>query len=320
MGKALKNLEKRFKNKRILVTGGTGFFGSHLVKILENLGAFVKPIGRNGYDHNYNPTKVFSDDSYDYIIHGAAMTGAGTFTLEHPAEQFEINSLIHVNTLKCWNFYQPNARLIGINSSCSYPDKPVLKEEDFMQGALHSSVDVYGTSKILMVKGIEAYKRQYARKGTSLTFATLYGENDIFDPSRSHCVAAIIKKFCDAVKNGEPEVEIWGDGSQIRELVYASDQALGVLMCSEYDGEILNVGSGVEVQICKLAETLKELTGFQGEIVYNPTKFVGVKRKVLDISKAKELYGWTVDNQLTSLEDGLLKTIEYYKGLQNVRK
>lgn len=309
-------LKQKFENKKVLITGGTGFLGFHLFNTLTNLGAIVKTVGSDGYDHNFNPYIVFADEPYDCIIHGAALTGAGTFTLEHPAEQYNVNTLIHANTLRCWHKYQSQARLIGINSSCSYPDKPVLKEEDFMQGTLHPSVDVYGITKIMMVKGIEAYKRQYSLQGTSLTLATLFGEKDVFDPSRSHCVAALVKKFVDAIDENLSEVEVWGDGKQIRELIYAPDQVLGILMCSDYNGEILNVGSGVETTICELAETIKSLTGYQGEVIYNPNKFVGVKRKVLDVSKAKNLFGWTVSNKMTSLEDGLFKTIEYYKSLK----
>ena len=164
-----------------------------------------------------------------------------------------------------------------------------------------------------MQQGINAYKKQYGLKGTTVVFATLYGPHDEFDISRSHVVSALVQKFCDAVRDGKDQVEVWGDGSQTRELIYIDDQIDGLLMAADYEGDLINIGSGEETRIKDLAEMIKKLSGFQGEIFYNTNKFVGVKRKVLNIDKAKQSFGWTEENNLHSLEEGIKKTIDWYK-------
>jgi len=305
------------ENKKILITGGTGFLGKNIVPYLTSRGADVTATGRN-YDLSVfsEAEKLFTSAEYELIIHGAAFQGAGDFPLKYPADQFMLNTLIHTHALHMWKEHQPNARFIGIGSTCSYPGNiHVLKEEDYFTGPLHESVETYGLTKCVMQKGIEAYKKQYKLKGTTVAFATLYGPHDEFDLEKSHVVSALVKKFCDAKESGTPQVEIWGDGTQTRELIYIEDQIKGLLAVSEYDGALINIGSGEETLIKDLAETIHKLTEYEGEIVYNTDRFVGVKRKVLDISKAKELYGWTVnaETKLTSLEEGLGKTINWYR-------
>ena len=164
-----------------------------------------------------------------------------------------------------------------------------------------------------MQQGIKAYKQQYGLSGTTVAFATLFGPHDEFDITRSHVVSALVQKFCDAVENGDDEVEVWGDGSQHRELIYIDDQIDGLLMTCEYDGDLVNIGSGKETKISHLAETIKKMSGFTGKIVYNTNRFVGVKRKVLNISKAKNTFGWTIDNKMHTLEEALAKTIKWYR-------
>ena len=188
-----------------------------------------------------------------------------------------------------------------------------MSEEDYFTGPLHPSVEIYGLTKCNMQQGIKAYKQQYGLKGTTLVFATLYGPHDEFDISRSHVVSALVQKFCDAKKNGDEKVEVWGDGSQTRELIYVEDQILGLLKSVDYDGDLLNIGTGVETSIKELAEKIKLLSEFEGKIWYNTNRFVGVRKKVLDISKAKEYCGWTVKNKMNGLEEGLLKTIKWYE-------
>lgn len=309
------NLPKSFNYKSVLITGGTGFLGKNIVPILKENGVDVIATGRN-YDLTSweKAQDLFNLKKYDLIIHGAAFQGAGDFTLKYPADQFFKNNLIHTNTFECWKRYQPEARLVGIGSTCSYPgNKTVLSEEDYFTGPLHPSVEIYGLTKCNMQQGIKAYKNQYGLKGTTVAFATLFGPNDEFDISRSHVVSALVQKFCDATRDGADKVEVWGDGSQTRELIYIDDQIMGLLMTVGYNGELLNIGSGVETSIKDLAEKIKILSGFKGEIWYNTDRFVGVKRKVLNISKAKNLFGWTKENKMHSLEEGLQKTIEWYR-------
>lgn len=299
-----------FFDKTVLITGGTGFVGKNIQKRLKGIAKKVVAIGSDVYKEGLLST-IMVQDKFDYIFHGAAFAGAGDFPIRFPADQFFWNNKLHVETFDCWRKFQPQAKLIGFGSSCSYPDKPVLLEEDFMTNKLHPSVETYGLSKCSMVQGIEAYKQQYGLEGTTVVFATLYGPHEHFDLEKSHVVAALVKKFCDAVENGDEVVEIWGDGSQKRELIFVDDQVDGMLLCSQYDGKLINAGSGIETSIKELAEAIKEESGFEGELFYNTEQFVGVRRKVLNIHKAKTLYGW--EGGQVPMKVGLQKTIEWYR-------
>lgn len=304
--------------KRFLVTGGTGFFGKNFKSYVENLGGFVTTIGsKNDLSNESEAEKLFKDilvEKYDYIIHGAALQAAGDWPLYHKAEQYDINLRIHANTFRMWHKYQPQAKMIGIGSSCSYPKvKEVLSESDYWDGPMHESVDIYGFTKKAVSVGIEAYKSQYGLKGTTVIFATLYGPHDHFDPDKSHVVSALVKKFVDAVENGVEEVEVWGDGTQTRELIYVDDQVKGLLSVLDYEGSLINIGTGSSITIKELAETIKKTTQFSGNIFYNTNRFVGIKHKVLDVSLAKERYGWTDKIKCDTLENSLKKTIEWYK-------
>lgn len=297
--------------KKILITGGTGFFGKNAKPYLENKDYKVYVSGRDYDLTNLKKTQeLFLLDTYDYIWHGACLQGAGEYPLHHSAEQIYTNSLIHINALEAWRLFQPQAKFIGLGSSCSYPGHlSVLNETDYLTGKLHNSVEFYGLTKILMQQGIEAYKKQYGLLGTTVIFATLYGPYDDFDLSRAHVVSALIKKFVD----NKDIVEIWGDGTQTRELIFVLDQIESVLIAQDYNGPLINMGTGGSISIKNLVTAISNILNYKGDIVYNTNKFVGIKHKVLNIDLAKNLYNWTINNKLHSLEEGLIKTIEYYK-------
>lgn len=303
------------KDKKILVTGGSGFLGKNLIPYLENLGAFPVAWSSEFYDLTkwHDTTELFESDKFDYIIHGASMQGAGDWNAYHTADQFRVNTCIHSNVLEAWKRYQPQAVIIACGSSCSYPGTlHVLHEEDYLQGPMHPSLQFYGLTKALMQQGIEAYKAQYPElRGTTAVFATLYGPHDPVG-ERAHVATALITKFIKAKQENLPEVEVWGDGTQTREFTYVEDQIRGLLTIADYNGPIINIGTGVETTIRDLAELVAELTEYEGKIVYNTNKFVGIKHKVLDITLAKNLYKWTIDPPLISLREGLKKTIDWY--------
>lgn len=305
-----------YADKKILITGGTGFLGKNLVPFLSNLGAIVVAPSSAVYDLTCpEQTRIlFETGHYDYILHGASLQGAGDWPLSHTAKQFHINTLIHANVLEAWKDFQPQAKFVGCGSSCSYPGNIiVLREEDYLQGPVHPSLQYYGLTKILMQQGIEAYKEQYPHlRGTTVIFATLYGPHDPLG-ERAHVVTALIHKFLTATREDLPEVEIWGDGNQTRELIYVDDHIKGLLLVMDYEGTIINIGTGIQTTIRDLAELLKSITGYKGNLVYNPNRFVGVIHKVLNIDLAKKLYGWTVSTPLVSLEDGLRMTLDWYK-------
>lgn len=302
--------------KKFLITGGTGFFGKNLVPYIESRGGTVDYFGsqfdlstESGAELAF---KTFTK-KYDYIIHAAVLQGAGDWPLYHKAEQFDINCRIHSNVFKYWHTTQPQARMIGLGSSCSYPGTlTVLPETSYWDGPMHESVDIYGLTKKVMNVGIEAYKSQYGLKGTTVVFATLYGPHDSFHREKAHVVSALIRKFVEAKEGGLPQVEVWGDGTQTRELIYVEDQIKGMMSVLDHDGPLINIGTGTTHTIRELAETIKELVGYEGEIFYNTNRFVGIKHKVLDISLAKEMYGWTTDIPLESFETNLKKSIEWF--------
>lgn len=307
---------KKIQNKKFLVTGGTGFLGKNLSKFIIENGGVVDVFGSE-YDltKEENAIKAFKvfNKKYDYIIHAAAVQGAGEWPIKHKAESYSLNNKIHTNVLECWRKFQPQARLIGIGSTCAYPSKNVnLKESEYWDGPMHESVDVYGLTKKSMVVGISAYKSQYGLKGTTATFATLYGPHDSFDIEKSHVVSALIKKFVESKDNNYPQVEVWGDGYQTRELIYVEDQIKGLISVLDYDGDLINIGTGESHTIRELAETIKEIVDFKGEIFYNTNKFVGVTHKTLDITLAKNSYGWTDSVKVGDLKTNLTKTIEWY--------
>lgn len=307
----------KWNGKKVLLTGGTGFVGKNFQEIAPLLGIQLTAIGSRECDltDKQQVTDYFRMHGikYDYIFHGAAYQGAGDFTLKYPGAQIQRNSVMHMNMLAAWHQFQPQARMIGLGSTCSYPGGlTILREEDYLTGKLHESVQYYGLTKMLMQQGIEAYKDQYKLKGTTAAFATLYGPYEDFDISRAHVVTALIQKFCDGVVNNTPEVEVWGDGTQTRELIFVSDQIMGLLLVADYDGPIINIGSGIEISITELAETIKDIAGYKGQIVYNTNRFVGIKHKVQSVDLAKKLYGWTEEHELTSLREGLRQTIRWY--------
>lgn len=315
-----------WKGKKVLITGGTSFVGKNLTEMLKSLGAEYFTFGSKQYDltkqDEANSVMQHENKKYDFIIHMAALQHAADWPMHHTAEQLYVNGLIQLNTLEAWRKFQPQAKMIAVGSSCCYPGEiPKLKEENIDQGHLHDSIYAYGTTKRLLGVGLRAYKDQYSLKGIMPMFATLYGPHDDFNIKTAHVVGALITKFYQAKKKKEPSVEIWGDGTQTRELIYVKDQLDGLLMVAEhyagdpttYHGDIINIGTGVETTVKDLAETIKKVSGYQGEIIYNPNKFVGVKQKVLDITKARETFGWTTANRMHTLEEGLIETINWYE-------
>ena len=313
---------KNIQGKTFLMTGGTGFLGKNMVPFIQQNGGKIVAIGSlpdlSVENHAEYVFKSYTN-KFDYIIHGASVTAAGDWPAKHKAEQYDANIRIHTNVLKMWCRYQPQAKMIGMGSSCAYPAaKEFFKEDEFWDGPMHESVELFGFTKKVLVIGIEAYKSQHGLQGTTIIPATLYGPHDHFDPEKSHVVSALLQKFVKAQRQNLPTVEVWGDGSQTREIMYVEDQIRGILTVLDYNGPLINIGSGISTSIKELAELLKEVTEFKGEIFYNTTRFVGNKKKVMDVSLAKSLYGWTTDIQIGDLKEKLKKTVDWYRANQKI--
>lgn len=310
-----------FSGKKILVTGGKGFLGSHIVKKLKEAGCSdIVTFSQSEYDlRELSQIKRLLDSSNpDIIIHAAAKVGGIGANVEKPAEFFYDNLIMGLQLMDEAR-KRKVSKFVTIGTTCIYPkETPVpFREEEIWNGYPARETAPYGMAKkMLMLQG-QVYKQQYGFNSIFLIPANLYGPGDNFRHESSHVVAALIKKFIDAVNEGKREVEIWGSGKATREFLYVEDAADAVVKAAWlYDSpEPVNIGTGKEVSIRELAEKIAELTGFTGNLVWNANKPDGQPRRYLDVSKAKGSFDFQA---ATSLEEGLRRTIEWYK--DNIRR
>lgn len=305
----------------ILVTGGSGFLGRHIVSIARDKGYNVfAPAGKE-FDlvgmkgvHEYMQCHAAEGIQFDSIIHSAAYYGGIGINQTEPATIFYKNSQMGINVFEIAREYKIR-KVIPIGSACSYPGYLTgdLKEENFWNGKLHDSVEAYGFSKKIQLVGQKAYFKQYGIESNHLVLTNLYGPHDVFTEYRSHVVSALIKKFADAVINNDVNITLWGDGSPIREFLYVEDAAEAIVRTIklEHDTEPVNIGTGIGTTIKELADLTGEFTGFKGEIIWDTTKPNGAERKVLDITRMKEKLEFYPK---WNLYDGLKKTIGWYIG------
>jgi GDP-L-fucose synthase len=298
---------------KILITGANGFLGHHLVKQLKDKHQLLTPTSAE-----LNVSDI--DDLHDYIssngpniiIHLAAVCGGIGANQESPADFFLHNSLMSLNILSASSYYNIE-KLITLGSVCSYPKfTPVpFKEEDLWNGYPEETNAPYGIAKKNLLVGCQAYHDQYARNFIHLIPVNMYGEHDNFNPNSSHVIPALLKKFIEAKETGEASVEVWGDGSASREFLYAGDcaKAIELAMDNYNSPKPINIGTGQEISIKNLVYLIKDIVGFKGEIVFDPTKPNGQPRRCLDTSKAEKEFNFKAS---TSLEDGLLKTYNWY--------
>lgn len=303
------------KNKRIIITGGAGFLGSHVVEELENHSPSEIIVPRSSqYDlrRREDVDKLISETKPHAVIHLAGRVGGIGETKAKPAEFFYDNASMALNLIDS-SYRNKVEKFVGLGSVCSYPKITPLpfKESDLWEGYPEETNAPYGLAKKMMVVQTQAYKLQYGFNGIHLLCVNLYGPRDNFDPESSHVIPGMIRKFVDAKENGSKEVVFWGDGSPTREFLYVEDCAKGIVLATErYDKpEPVNLGSGMEISIKDLAEKLKELTGFEGELVWDKTKPNGQPRRCLDVSKAEKEFGFKA---AVDFEDGLKRTVDWY--------
>jgi len=304
-----------WKNKRVLISGGTGFIGKNLALRLQREKAVPIPFGSRDCDltDSSRVQKFFArQKDVDYIFHLATFQRTGNIQYKIRADQFRINTSIHFNMLNAWKEHLPKAKLIGVGCSCSYPEKnsPVC-EGDYWAGKLHDSVEYYGFVKKFLHVGMRAYSEQFGLKSAFLILSTVYGPGDNFDDGRSHFIAALIKRIADAKANGAAQVEIWGDGTQIRECLYIDDQIDALLIAAEkLETPLMNVGGNISCSVRQVAEAIKQSIGYKGKLFYNTDRFTGVPFKVLDSTNFTKLARWTPKE---TLETGIEKTVRWYE-------
>lgn len=302
------------KDKRIIVTGGAGFLGSAVVRMLEdNNEVFIPRSSSYDLKERSAVQQMFSDfKNADYVIHAAADIGGIGYSSSHPATQFYNNALINLNMVH-ESYKNSVKKFVGIGSVCEYPSvTPVpFREEELWNGYPVKTNDAYGLTKRMLLAQCDAYREQYGFSSIHLLPVNLYGPRDDFDLSNSHVIPALIRKIDLAITNGHSDVEVWGTGDESREFVYVEDAARAIVMATEkYEGvSPVNIGSGCEITIKELANLLKDLMGYKGSFKFINNGLGGQSRRMLDVSLAKKEFGFESE---VSFANGLKKTVEYY--------
>jgi len=304
------------KEKKILITGANGFLGKHLVKNLlekrkvpkRNL--FLPTIEEMNLRRWENCQKAVA--GVDIVIHLAARVGGIGFNREKPGELFYDNIIMGVQLMEAAR--QAGAeKFVAIGTICAYPKftPTPFKEKDLWQGYPEETNAPYGLAKKMLLVQAQAYCQQYGFNAIYLLPVNMYGPGDNFNLESSHVIAALIKKIADAKKQNRNYIEVWGTGKATREFLYVEDGAEGIILAAEkYNkSEPVNLGSGREISIKELAELIRKLMDFKGEIRWDISKPDGQPRRLLDISRAKKEFGFEAE---TDLKQGLKKTINWY--------
>jgi GDP-L-fucose synthase len=305
-----------FDDRRIVVTGGAGFLGSYVIEGLEKRGCkniLVPKIEDYDLVQMDNIVRMYADMKPDIVIHLAAVVGGIGANREHPGEFFYKNLMMGVQLIEQGRLNNIE-KFVAIGTICAYPKfTPVpFMEEDLWEGYPEETNAPYGLAKKMLLVQSQSYRAEYGFNSIFLLPVNLYGPGDNFDPASSHVIPALIKKCIDAIETGADHIDCWGTGNVSREFIYASDASEGILLATEhYNGaEAVNIGAGFEITIKELAEKIVSLTGFGGEIRWDPSQPDGQPRRCLDTSRAKKLFGFEAQMKF---EDGLKAIIEWYK-------
>lgn len=304
-----------WKNKKVVVTGGAGFLGTNVVKELIKKGVdkenIIIPRSKDCDLRDYDKALEIVKGS-DVVIHLAGNVGGIGYNREKPGSLFYDNIMMGINVVQASKETKVK-KLVIVGTICSYPKfTPIpFKEESLWDGYPEETNAPYGLAKKMLLVMGEGYKKEYGLNSVYLLPVNLYGPGDNFDPKSSHVIPALIKKFVDAKKKGSKTVTVWGTGKPTREFLYVKDAAKGIVMAAEKlkSLEPVNLGSSFEISIRNLADTIKEETGFKGEIVWDKSKPDGQPRRKLNVSKAEELFGF---KSSTTFKKGLKETIAWY--------
>ena len=306
-----------WKDKTFLVTGGAGFLGSHLIEQMKEKGtspAHIRVTRSKTTDLRIWEHCVDAVQEIDVVIHLAAKVGGIGYNRENPATLFYDNAMMGIQLMEAARRAGVE-KFVQVGTVCAYPKyTPVpFREEDLWNGYPEETNAPYGVAKKILLVQAQAYREQYGFNAIYLLPVNLYGPRDNFNPLSSHVIPALIRKFVDARKEGSDTVEVWGTGSASREFLYVDDAARGIVLATELYNkpDPVNLGSGMEIPIKDLVALIGELTGFDGEIVWDITKPDGQPRRCLDVSRAREEFGFEAE---MGFREGLKRTIEWYVG------
>lgn len=302
------------KLSKIYVAGHRGLVGSAIVRKLQAEGycnIITRTYSELDLKNQSAVNDFFAAEKPEYVFLAAAKVGGILANNTYPAEFIADNAMIEVNVIDAaWKNGTKKLEFLG--SSCIYPKMAPqpIKEEYLLTGSLEPTNEWYALAKILGIKMCQAYRRQYGFNAISLMPTNLYGPNDNFDLNSSHVLPALVRKMHDAKVSGSPDVTIWGTGTPMREFLYVDDLADAcVFLMNNYDGEdIVNVGTGKDLTIAELAELIKDVVGYMGELIFDTSKPDGTPRKLLDVSRIAGI-GWKAK---TDLKSGIEQTYQWY--------
>lgn len=302
-------------DKRIVVTGGSGFLGSFLIESLRARGCREIFVPRRAeYDLRDRDAivRLYEETKPQVVIHLAAIVGGIGANSENPGRFYYDNAIMGIELIEYARRYDIE-KFVAIGTVCAYPKFAALpfREDDLWNGYPEETNAPYGLAKKMMLVQSQAYRAQYGFNSIFLLPVNLYGPRDNFDLQTSHVIPALIRKVAEAKDQRQSEVILWGDGSPTREFLYVEDAAEGIVLATErYDGpEPVNLGTGSEISIRELAETIAAEIGYTGRFVWDTSKPNGQPRRCLDVSRAERLFGFRAGH---SFKEGMAKTIAWY--------
>jgi GDP-L-fucose synthase len=306
------------KNDRILITGGAGFLGSHLVEHLQQSGYENLHYPRSqDYDlrEQTQVRQLFADIKPDIVFHLAATVGGIGANRRNPGRFLYENAIMGLTLMEQARLAAAK-KFITVGTVCAYPKFATVpfQETDLWSGYPEETNAPYGIAKKLLLVQSQAYRQQYDFNAIYLLPVNLYGPRDNFDLESSHVIPAMIRKFSDAQEQRNSQVILWGDGSPTREFLYVTEAARALVLAAEdYDqAEPVNIGSGTEISIADLADLIADATGFKGSVKWDTKQPNGQPRRCLDVKKAKQLFGF---ENTVSFADGIRQTVQWYKSI-----
>jgi GDP-L-fucose synthase len=303
-------------DREVLITGGAGFLGSHVVRKIRQRGcrALTAPRSRDcDLREKESIVRLFEKTRPGLVVHLAAVVGGIGANRQHPGKFFYDNAIMGLQLMEQARRFGVE-KFVVIGTVCAYPKLTSVpfQEAELWNGYPEETNAPYGLAKKMLLVQSQAYRQEYGFNAIYLLPVNLYGPGDNFDPETSHVIPALIHKCLEAVEAGQEAVSVWGTGTASREFLYVEDAAEAIVLAAEHynDPEPVNVGSGVEIRIKELAELIAELTGFQGRLSWDSTKPDGQPRRCLDTSRAAHAFGFRAR---TDFRQGLMRTIDWYR-------